>query len=707
MMKKRLLQYSFVLLLCCIILILPASSAPAPIITGITPSIGATSTTVQITNLSGNNFVTGATVQLIKSGISNPTHVGSITNKSSEVLLGGPSSVFISGNYAYVASFKSNALEILDISDPVHPVHMGSIVNGTGDALLLGAESVYVSGNYAYVASENSNALEIIDVSNTSLPVHKSSIINGAGGASLVSPVGVFISGNYAYVTSSNGNALEIIDISNPSSPAHAGKISISSYPYRVYVSGNYAYVANNLGNSLEIIDVTNPAAPLHKGRITNGNGGALLYGPWDVYVNGNYAYVVGLSNALEIVDVSNPAAPVHKGSIINGTGGALLEDPAGVVVSGNYAYVTSQNSNAFEIIDVSNPANPVHKGIITNGTGGALLLNPWGVYVSGNNAYIASFYSNALEIVNLGFIPATGVSVVNPTKISCFFDLTGIPTGQYDVIVTNPDRQQRILVNGFTVTTSSSKIGIFRNSTHLFYLDYNGNGAWNGASIDRQYIFGLTGDIPVTGDWNKDNKTEIGVFRPSTHTFYLDYNGNGAWNGASVDRQYNFGLNGDTPISGDWDNNGKYEIGVFRNSTHTFYLDYSGNGVWNGALIDRQYTFGISGDSPVFGDWNNDGFTEIGVFRNSTHQFYLDYNWNGAMNGASADRQYNFGISGDIPVSGDWNNDGKTEIGVFRNSTHLFYLDYNGNGVWNGAVVDRTYNFGITGDMPISGDWM
>jgi hypothetical protein len=85
---------------------------------------------------------------------------------------------------------------------------------------------------------------------------------------------------------------------------------------------------------------------------------------------------------------------------------------------------------------------------------------------------------------------------------------------------------------------------------------------------------------------------------------------------------------------------------------------------------------------------------------------FYLDYNGNGAWNGAAIDRQYNFGVTSDIPVSGDWNGDGNTKIGVFRNSTHMFYLDYNGNGLWNGSVVDRQYNFGLTGDKPVSGIW-
>jgi hypothetical protein len=86
-----------------------------------------------------------------------------------------------------------------------------------------------------------------------------------------------------------------------------------------------------------------------------------------------------------------------------------------------------------------------------------------------------------------------------------------------------------------------------------MFYQDYNGNGRWDGAVTDRAYNFGLTGDVPVSGDWNNDGKTDIGVFRPSTHMFYPDYNGNGAWNGAVIDRAYNFGISGDIPVSGKW----------------------------------------------------------------------------------------------------------------------------------------------------------
>jgi len=208
---------------------------------------------------------------------------------------------------------------------------------------------------------------------------------------------------------------------------------------------------------------------------------------------------------------------------------------------------------------------------------------------------------------------------------------------------------------DGTPVTETPEKIGVYHPSTRVFYLDYNGNGAWNGASIDRQYTFGVAGDSPITGDWNGDGTTGIGVYRPSTRTFYLDYNGNGVWNGASVDRQYTFGVAGDSPITGDWNGDGMTGIGVYHPSTRTFYLDYNGNGVWNGASVDRQYTFGVAGDSPITGDWNGDGTTGIGVYRPSTRVFYLDYTGNGVWNGPSVDRQYTFGGTGDIPITGLW----------------------------------------------------
>jgi hypothetical protein len=61
-----------------------------------------------------------------------------------------------------------------------------------------------------------------------------------------------------------------------------------------------------------------------------------------------------------------------------------------------------------------------------------------------------------------------------------------------------------------------------------------------------------MAGDLPVTGDWNGDRITEIGVMRGG-HDGYLDYNRSGTWEGNATDRFAVFGEAGYTPVFGKW----------------------------------------------------------------------------------------------------------------------------------------------------------
>jgi len=132
--------------------------------------------------------------------------------------------------------------------------------------------------------------------------------------------------------------------------------------------------------------------------------------------------------------------------------------------------------------------------------------------------------------------------------------------------------------------------------------LDLNGNHRWD-SSGDGLYNFGRPGDLPVTGDWNGDGITDIGVFRPSTGQWLLDLNGNHRWD-SSGDGLYNFGRPGDLPVTGDWNKDGVTEIGIFRSSTGEWRLDLNANDRWDGNGEDSLYIFGKSGDRPVTGEW-------------------------------------------------------------------------------------------------------
>ncbi len=224
--------------------------------------------------------------------------------------------------------------------------------------------------------------------------------------------------------------------------------------------------------------------------------------------------------------------------------------------------------------------------------------------------------------------------------------------------------------------------IGLFRPSTARWYLDYDNNGLSN-----YQVSWGASTDIPITGDWDNDGFNEIGLFRPSTCRWYLDYDNNGLSN-----YQVSWGASTDIPLSGDWDNDGYDEIGLFRPSTSRWYLDYDNNG-----LSDYQVSWGESTDIPLTGDWDNDGYDEIGLWRPSTVRWYLDYDNNGL-----SDYKVYWGASTDLPITGDWDDDGYDEIGLFRPSTSRWYLDYENNGLSNYQVT-----WGASTDRPGTGKWV
>ncbi|MCA9098411.1 MAG: hypothetical protein KDA36_08495, partial [Planctomycetaceae bacterium] len=92
--------------------------------------------------------------------------------------------------------------------------------------------------------------------------------------------------------------------------------------------------------------------------------------------------------------------------------------------------------------------------------------------------------------------------------------------------------------------------IGVYRN-TGYFLLDQNGNRVWDGNIIDSYFGFGLSTDVPVSGDWNQDGIDDIGVVRGKQ--WYLDRNGSRSWNGGVIDLTFSFGNPTDTPIVGRW----------------------------------------------------------------------------------------------------------------------------------------------------------
>jgi hypothetical protein len=118
-------------------------------------------------------------------------------------------------------------------------------------------------------------------------------------------------------------------------------------------------------------------------------------------------------------------------------------------------------------------------------------------------------------------------------------------------------------------------------------------------------------------------------------------------------------------------------------------------------AEIEAGFGAPNTGWVPLTADWNDDGKDTIGLF--APDQGLVFYLRNDNTTGV-ADVTFGYGAQGWLPIVGDWNGDGTSTIGMYDPTTSVFYLR-NSNSA---GYADRTFGFGAPGAgwLPIAGDW-
>ncbi|MEP6902348.1 MAG: Calx-beta domain-containing protein, partial [Actinomycetota bacterium] len=220
----------------------------------------------------------------------------------------------------------------------------------------------------------------------------------------------------------------------------------------------------------------------------------------------------------------------------------------------------------------------------------------------------------------------------------------------------------------------NKTDIGIFRPNVGEWWIQRSSN------QQTFALQFGTSTDKIAPADFTGDGKTDIAFWRPSNGFWFVlrseDYSF----------YSFPFGTNGDIPVPADYDADGKADAAVFRPSTATWYINKS-----SGGTIIQQ--FGANGDIPAVADYDGDGKSDIAIWRPSVGQWWIQRSTAGTI-------AFTFGNSNDKPVEGDYTGDGKADVAIFRPATGEWFVLRSENQSY------YSFLFGISTDIPAPGDY-
>ena len=219
--------------------------------------------------------------------------------------------------------------------------------------------------------------------------------------------------------------------------------------------------------------------------------------------------------------------------------------------------------------------------------------------------------------------------------------------------------------------------LGVFRPSNGTWYLQQSTAGF-------KAAQFGLNTDKLTPADFDGDGKTDIAVWRESSNSYFYILNSSD-----NTFRAEAFGTSGDDPSAvGDYDCDGKADVAVYRGGSQSYFYYLSSAQSGNFQTI----AWGTSDDQPMRGDFDGDGKQDAAVYRPSTNAWYIRQSSNSQF------RAEVWGLSTDKFVPADYDGDGKTDVAVFRSG--VWYIKQSSNN------QSRYETFGAATDKPVPADY-
>jgi len=294
------------------------------------------------------------------------------------------------------------------------------------------------------------------------------------------------------------------------------------------------------------------------------------------------------------------------------------------------------------------------------------------------------------------------------------------------------------------------SDVAVWRPSFGNWYVRTSSGtmppgGGWNQIAAGEYWKqLGLPTYIPVPGDYGADGKPDLGVYRPSNQTWYLSCSEPGTYT-----IQFGSGQQGDVPKPATFAQDGmfsdnKCDLAYYVPSMNRWYIrdsnnpdnvvNFAGPSLKSGStreaylhvskigLYQRYYE---GGQQKVRWSYTNPNGSSRYMDATAAHSdLAINYRpyppAQGSASRWSADGRWitlkwgggelfnvQWGLSGDIPLVGDYDGDGTDDRCVWRPSNGTFYvLTSGGNqppgGGWYSWYGGWAKQWGLSGDVPV-----
>lgn len=203
----------------------------------------------------------------------------------------------------------------------------------------------------------------------------------------------------------------------------------------------------------------------------------------------------------------------------------------------------------------------------------------------------------------------------------------------------------------------------------------------YDAASPAVEYVY-AGGKLIAAIEAARPVPADLAIWRASTGSWWV-LNGEN-----SSHTTQGWGINGDIPVPGDYDGDGKTDFSVFRPSTSQWYILKSSD------LSSSVWAWGTSTDIVAPSDYDGDGKTDRAVWRPSNGTWYVVRSSDQSM------MIQNYGLTGDLPAPADYDGDSRADIGVWRSQNSHFYSINSSDG------GSQTIAFNSAGTQPVCADY-